>query len=121
MLVLTSATFAQKKIAFIGQAGTYNDDLSLITPEVEFLPEGDTKAGIWFMEDFGVNTPHVSVNYLSFEDVAAGGANLSQYDAIWIQINHERWPPDSFGFEVFRLGIRVQPTSDQLAFSVRHH
>ena len=29
MLALTSASFAQqKRIAFIGQAGTYNDDLS---------------------------------------------------------------------------------------------
>ncbi len=86
MLVLTSASFAQKKIAFIGQAGTYNDDLS--ATNVEFLPEGDTAAGIWFIEDFGVNTPNVTVNYLSFEDVAAG-ANLSQYDVIWIQYDSE--------------------------------
>lgn len=82
MLALTSASFAQKKIAFIGQAGTYNDDLS--ATNVEYLPEGDTAAAIWFKEDFGVNTPNVTVNYLSFEDVAAG-ANLSQYNAIWIQ------------------------------------
>jgi hypothetical protein len=83
MLALTSASFAQKKIAFIGQAGTYNDDLE--STNVEFLPEGDTKAGIWFKEDFAVNTPTVTTaDYLSFEDVAAG-ANLSQYDAIWIQ------------------------------------
>ncbi len=89
MLALTSASFAQKKIAFIGQAGTYNDDLS--ATNVEFLPEGDTAAGIWFMEDFGVNTPNVTVNYLSFEDVAAG-ANLSQYNAIWIQYDPETFP-----------------------------
>ncbi|WP_304199551.1 DUF4960 domain-containing protein [Flavobacterium alvei] len=86
ILALTTASFAQKKIAFIGQAGTYNDDLS--ATNVEFLPEGDTAAGIWFMEDFGVNTPNVTVNYLSFEDVAAG-ANLSQYDVIWIQYDPE--------------------------------
>ena len=89
MLVLTSASFAQKKIAFIGQAGTYNDNLE--STNVEFLPEGDTAAGIWFMTDFGVNTPNVTVNYLSFEDVAAG-ANLSQYDAIWIQYDPETFP-----------------------------
>jgi len=88
MLALTSASFAQKKIAFIGQAGTYNDDLA--ATNVEYLPEGDTAAGIWFMEDFGVNTPNVIVNYLSFEDVAAG-ANLSLYDAIWIQYDPETW------------------------------
>ena len=88
MLALTTASFAQKKIAFIGQAGTYNDDLS--ATNVEYLPEGDTAAGIWFMEDFGVNTPNVTVNYLSFEDVAAG-ANLSQYNAIWIQYDPETW------------------------------
>jgi len=88
MLALTTASFAQKKIAFIGQAGTYNDDLETTT--VEYLPEGDTKAGIWFMEDFGVNTPNVSVKYLSFVDVAAG-ANLSQYDAIWIQYDPSTW------------------------------
>lgn len=88
MLALTTASFAQKKIAFIGQAGTYNDDLSWTN--VEYLPEGDTAAGIWFMEDFGVNTPNVTVNYLSFEDVAAG-ANLGQYDAIWIQYDPETW------------------------------
>jgi hypothetical protein len=35
-------------------------------------------AGIWFMEDFGVNTLNVTVNYLPFEDVAAG-ANISIY------------------------------------------
>ncbi len=86
MLALTSACFAQKKIVFIGQAGFYNDDLA--ATNVEFLPEGDTAAGIWFMEDFGVNTPNVTVNYLSFEDVAAG-ANLSQYDVIWIQYDSE--------------------------------
>ncbi len=88
MLTLSIVCFAQKKIAFIGQAGTYNDDLS--ATNVEYLPEGDTAAGIWFMEDFGVNTPNVTVNYLSFEDVAAG-ANLSQYDAIWIQYDPETW------------------------------
>ena len=88
MLALTSASFAQKKIAFIGQAGTYNDDLSWTN--VEYLPEGDTAAGIWFMEDFGVNTPNVTVKYLSFEDVAAG-ANISIYDAIWIQYDPETW------------------------------
>ncbi len=88
MLALTGASFAQKKIAFIGQAGTYNDDLSWTN--VEYLPEGDTKAGIWFMEDFGVNTPNVTVNYLSFEDVAAG-ANLSQYNVIWIQYDPGTW------------------------------
>ena len=88
MLVLTSASFAQKKIAFIGQAGTYNDDLS--ATNVEYLPEGDTAAAIWFKEDFGVNTPNVTVNYLSFEDVAAG-ANLTQYDVIWIQYDPETW------------------------------
>lgn len=88
MLALTSASFAQKKIAFIGQAGTYNDDLSGTT--VEYLPKGDTAAGIWFMEDFGVNTPNVTVNYFSFEDVAAG-ANISIYDAIWIQYDPETW------------------------------
>lgn len=88
MLALTSASFAQKKIAFIGQAGTYNDDLS--ATNVEYLPEGDTAAGIWFMEDFGVNTPNVTVNYLSFEDVAAG-ADISVYDAIWIQYDPETW------------------------------
>ena len=82
MIVLTGSIFAQRKIAFIGQASTYNDDLSW--SNVEFLPEGDTAAGIWFMEDFGVNTPNVIVTYLSFEDVAAG-ANLSIYNAIWIQ------------------------------------
>lgn len=89
MLALTTASFAQKKIAFIGQAGAYNDDLS--ATNVEFLPEGDTAAGIWFMEDFGVNTPGITVNYLSFEDVAAG-ANLSQYDVIWIQYDPETFP-----------------------------
>lgn len=89
MLVLTSASFAQKKIAFIGQAGTYNDDLS--ATNVEFLPEGDTAAGIWFIDDFGKNTPNVATTYLSFEDVAAG-ANLSQYDAIWIQYDPETFP-----------------------------
>jgi hypothetical protein len=89
MLVLTSACFAQKKIAFIGQAGTYNDDLS--STNVEYLPEGDTAAGIWFMEDFGANTPNITVNYLSFEDAAAPGANLSQYNAIWIQYDPETW------------------------------
>ncbi|MBA4283835.1 MAG: hypothetical protein C0432_06050 [Candidatus Puniceispirillum sp.] len=88
MLVLASASFAQKKIAFIGQAATYNDDLSWTN--VEYLPEGDTAAGIWFMEDFGVNTPGVTVNYLSFEDVAAG-ADISVYDAIWIQYDPETW------------------------------
>ena len=88
MLVLASASFAQKKIAFIGQAGAYNDDLS--ATNVEYLPEGDTAAGIWFMEDFGVNTPNVTVNYLSFEDVAAG-ADISVYDAIWIQYDPETW------------------------------
>ena len=88
MLALTSASFAQKKIAFIGQAGAYNDDLS--ATNVEYLPEGDTAAGIWFMEDFGVNTPNVTVNYLSFEDVAAG-ADISVYDAIWIQYDPETW------------------------------
>ena len=88
MLVLTGASFAQKNIAFIGQAGTYNDNLS--SNNLEFLPEGDTAAGIWFIEDFGVNTPNVTVNYLSFEDVAAG-ANLSIYDAIWIQYDPETW------------------------------
>ena len=40
---------------------------------------------------FGVNTPGITVNYLSFEDVAAG-ANLSQYDAIWIQYDPETFP-----------------------------
>lgn len=88
MLALSIASYAQKKIAFIGQAGTYNDDLSWTN--VEYLPEGDTAAGIWFMEDFGVNTPNVTVNYLSFEDVA-GGANISVYDAIWIQYDPETW------------------------------
>ena len=88
MLALTTASFAQKKIAFIGQAGTYNDDLS--ATNVEYLPEGDTAAAIWFKEDFGVNTPNVTTNYLSFEDVAAG-ANLSQYDVIWIQYDPETW------------------------------
>lgn len=88
LLALTSASFAQKKIAFIGQAGTYNDDLSWTN--VEYLPEGDTAAGIWFMEDFGVNTPNVTVKYLSFEDVAAG-ANLSQYNVIWIQYDPSTW------------------------------
>lgn len=88
LLALTSASFAQKKIAFIGQAGAYNDDLSGTT--VEYLPKGDTAAGIWFMEDFGVNTPNVTVNYFSFEDVAAG-ANISIYDAIWIQYDPETW------------------------------
>ena len=86
VLALTTSSYAQKKIAFIGQAGTYNDDLS--ATNVEFLPEGDTAAGIWFMEDFGVNTPNVIVNYLSFEDVAAG-ADLSLYDALWIQYDPE--------------------------------
>ena len=90
MLVLTSASFAQKKIAFIGQAGTYNDNLE--STNVEFLPEGDTAAAIWFKEDFAVNNPTVSTaDYLSFEDVAAG-ANLSQYDAIWIQYDPETFP-----------------------------
>lgn len=88
LLALTSASFAQKKIAFIGQAGAYNDDLS--GTNVEYLPKGDTAAGIWFMEDFGVNTPNVTVNYFSFEDVAAG-ANISIYDAIWIQYDPETW------------------------------
>ena len=88
MLALTTLSYAQKKIAFIGQAGTYNDDLS--STSVEYLPEGDTAAGIWFMEDFGVNTPNVIVNYLSFEDVAAG-ANLSIYNALWIQYDPETW------------------------------
>ena len=63
ILALTTASFAQKKIAFIGQAGTYNDDLS--ATNVEYLPEGDTAAAIWFKEDFGVNTPNVTTNYLS--------------------------------------------------------
>lgn len=84
MLVLTSASFAQKKIAFIGQAGVYNEDLFETNQNLEFAPDGDRVAGIWFKEDFGVNTPNVTTTYLSFEDVAAG-ANLSQYDAIWIQ------------------------------------
>jgi hypothetical protein len=85
MLVLTSASFAQKKIAFIGQAGVYNEDLFETNQNLEFAPDGDRAAGIWFKEDFAVNTPTVTTaDYLSFEDVA-GGANLSQYDAIWIQ------------------------------------
>jgi hypothetical protein len=84
LLMLSYISFGQKKIAFIGQAGTYNDDLHT----VEFLPQGDTAAAIWFMEDFGVNTPNVTVNYFSFEDVAAG-ADLAVFDAIWIQYDPE--------------------------------
>ena len=88
MLALAISSYAQKKIAFIGQAGAYNDDLS--STNVEYLPEGDTAAAIWFKEDFGVNTPGVTVNYFSFEDVAAG-ADISIYDAIWIQYDPGTW------------------------------
>ena len=90
MLVLTSASFAQKKIAFIGQASVYNENLWETNENLEFAPDGDLAAGIWFIEDFGVNTPNVTTTYLSFEDVAAG-ANLSQYDVIWIQYDPETW------------------------------
>ncbi len=87
-LMLSFLTFGQKKIAFIGQAATYNDNLS--GAGVEFIPEGDTAAAKWFMEDFGVNTPNVTANYLSFEDVAAG-ADISVYDVIWIQYDSETY------------------------------
>lgn len=88
LLMLSCLSFGQKKIAFIGQAGAYNDDLS--GSGVEFVPEGDTAAAIWFIEDFGVNTPDVTVNYFSFEDVAAG-ADISIYDVIWIQYDPETY------------------------------
>lgn len=86
MLAISVSSFAQKKIAFIGQAGSYTYNI----PGVEFPYDDDKAAATWFIEDFGVNTPNVTVNYLSFEDVAAG-ANISIYDAIWIQYDSETY------------------------------
>ena len=81
MMVFTLATQAQvKKIAFIGQAATYTDNI----PAAEFPYDDDRAAATWFMNDFGINTPGVAASYFSFEDVA-GGANISLFDAVWIQ------------------------------------
>jgi hypothetical protein len=81
MMLFTLATQAQvKKIAFIGQGATYTDNISA----AEFPYDDDRAAATWFMDDFGVNTPNVTVNYFSFEDIA-GGANISLFDAVWIQ------------------------------------
>ena len=53
MVLFTLATQAQvKKIAFIGQAAAYTDNI----PAAEFPYDDDRAAATWFMDDFGVNT-----------------------------------------------------------------
>ena len=67
--VYTTIRVGSTKIAFMGNAATYN----------EFLTSADDDeiaAGKWFFETYPTGT------YLSFEDVKAG-ANLAQYRVVW--------------------------------------
>ncbi|MGC4129599.1 MAG: DUF4960 domain-containing protein [Bergeyella sp.] len=75
---------AQKKIAFIGQAATYN---TLITDNDGFTYDDDRAAAVWFMETFlPSHSADISGSYFSFTDIAEGdGTILDEFDVIWVQ------------------------------------
>ena len=74
---------AQKKIAFIGQADVYNNNIPTASDGLTY--DDDRAAAVWFMDTFlPAHSGSISGNYFSFQDVAEG-ADISGYDVIWIQ------------------------------------
>ena len=78
-----------KSIAFLGQAPTYNDNIP--TAADGFTYDDDRAAAVWFMDVFVPSQADVSGTYFSFQDVAEG-ADISSYDAIWIQSDGATYP-----------------------------
>lgn len=78
-----------KSIAFLGQAPTYNDNISAAADG--FTYDDDRAAAVWFMDVFIPSQAVISGTYFSFQDVAEG-ADISSYDAIWIQSDGATYP-----------------------------
>lgn len=78
-----------KSIAFLGQAPTYNDNIPAAADG--FTYDDDRAAAVWFMDVFISSQADINGTYFSFQDVAEG-ADLSSYDAIWIQSDGATYP-----------------------------
>ncbi|GAA4298250.1 DUF4960 domain-containing protein [Aestuariibaculum suncheonense] len=78
-----------KNIAFIGQAPSYNDNIPAAADG--FTYDDDRAAATWFMEDFVPTNSNINGSYFSFQDIAEG-ADLSNFDVLWIQSDGATWP-----------------------------
>ncbi|MBN9313835.1 MAG: hypothetical protein BGO40_05395 [Chryseobacterium sp. 39-10] len=82
-LFITGMNAQTKKIAFIGQADVYSSNIPTASDGLTY--DDDRAAAVWFMDTFvPAHSSELSGTYLSFQDVAEG-ANLSDFDVIWIQ------------------------------------
>ena len=83
LVAMANTISAQKKIAFIGQADVYSNNIP--TANDGLVYDDDRAAATWFMETFLPNhSNEIAGSYFSFQEVAEG-ADISSYDAIWIQ------------------------------------
>ena len=78
-----------KKIAFIGQAATYNDNIPAAQDGLTY--DDDRAAAVWFMDEFIPSQNNIDGSYFSFQDVAEG-ADLSSFDVLWIQSDGATFP-----------------------------
>lgn len=85
---VTVSSAALRKMAFIGQAAENTDAAWAACAGTDYDLKDDQTAASWFMGNMASSTSEVA--YLSFEQVA-GGADLSQYHAIWIQFDGGTW------------------------------
>lgn len=82
-LVIANFNAQTKKIAFIGQADVYSNNIP--TANDGLVYDDDRAAAVWFMDTFVPKySGNVSGSYFSFQDVAEG-ADISIYDVVWIQ------------------------------------
>lgn len=82
-LVIANFNAQTKKIAFIGQADVYSNNIP--TANDGLVYDDDRAAAVWFMDTFVPKySGNVSGSYFSFQDVAEG-ADISSYDVVWIQ------------------------------------
>lgn len=82
-LFIANFSAQTKKIAFVGQADVYNNNIP--TASDGMLYNDDRTAAVWFMDTFIPKySQELSGSYFSFQDVAEG-ADISSYDVVWIQ------------------------------------
>ncbi len=77
-----------KRMAFIGWAAKNTTEAWNALDGTDYTLDDDQAASEWFFKNMTSET--VETYYLSFEEVAAG-ADLSKYNAIWIQFDGGWW------------------------------
>jgi len=86
---VTVSSAALRKIAFLGVASENTSAAWSALAGSDFDLKDDETAAAWFAENMPSATREVA--YHSFEDVANGNADLSAYNAIWIQYDGGWW------------------------------